>query len=317
MNPIRMNNMVRLALSLPLLLFNPSSVHSECCNKKEVAGTNSKSGVYWLENSSESGCSDGCVYSKENESNQLYCFRSSNIYVIECSNDTKPDVWLNQVIIEPKSITAMGTYGSIEYCPQSSYVTGLELEVAPLCQRRCIRDDDVALMGIRLYCANLDDTSVETASVTSDVLTGYVRRFGGSLAGTKTTTKQSCSSGNFLESAQYLSQFFISTEETNFSNFTCPTGIICSNINVARFDPIGGMNLNVRCSDSTVLNGAGTAQTESPDDSSWSDWKDCPTGYVMCGIQSRLSTGDGTDSVHNLGHTGVRFVCCELPAGYI
>merc|ERR1711872_1034179 len=73
MNPIRMNNMVRLALSLPLLLFNPSSVHSECCNKKEVAGTNSKSGVYWLENSSESSCSDGCVYSKENESNQLYC----------------------------------------------------------------------------------------------------------------------------------------------------------------------------------------------------------------------------------------------------
>ena len=34
-------------------------------------------------------------------------------------------------------------------CPVGAYAVAFELLVAPLCDRRCLLDDDVGLMGIR------------------------------------------------------------------------------------------------------------------------------------------------------------------------
>jgi len=295
-------------------------ITTSCCNKREIGGSDQNSGVYWLEASGDGRCSDGCVYSKESVDGNFYCFSSSNRYVIDCSEETKPvnvtQYWLNRAIIEPDTLTEPGDEGVVEYCPLDTYAVAFELEYAPLCRRRCAKDDDVALMAIRLHCATLDDTTTEIASITSDVLEGYTRAFGGLSLGTKWTTKQNCPVDKFIDSSQFLSEYFrIATGET-FSNVTCPAGIVCSEITLASFDPIGGMNLNVRCNDETQLDGGAVAQSERSESSAWSDWQDCPTNYVVCGIQTRVSSGDGSDTTQNLGNTGVKMICCELPPGY-
>ena len=42
-----------------------------------------------------------------------------------------------------------GEWGPDEFCPVGSFATTYSLYVAPKCLRRCARDDDVALMGIK------------------------------------------------------------------------------------------------------------------------------------------------------------------------
>ena len=48
-----------------------------------------------------------------------------------------------------KVFASRGEFGSTELCPVGSYAVAFQLLVAPLCDRRCLLDDDVGLMGIR------------------------------------------------------------------------------------------------------------------------------------------------------------------------
>ena len=101
-----------------------------------------------------------------------------------------------------------------------------ELLVAPLCDRRCLLDDDVGLMGIRsvflslsrhitvqtvfrLSCADYHDPSVTVGVVSSRVAKNITRVGGGSALGYGWKSKKTCPGGRFLNSARYLSEFFI------------------------------------------------------------------------------------------------------------
>merc|ERR1712130_827203 len=66
-----------------------------------------------------------------------------------------PDPWMTQITINPPSNLVQGVWGPMELCPTSTYATAFELLVAPLCDRRCMLDDDVGLMGVRLHCSTL------------------------------------------------------------------------------------------------------------------------------------------------------------------
>ena len=48
-----------------------------------------------------------------------------------------------------KVFASRGEFGSVELCPVGAYAVAFQLLVAPLCDRRCLLDDDVGLMGIR------------------------------------------------------------------------------------------------------------------------------------------------------------------------
>jgi len=284
-----------------------------CCNKKEVLGSTADSGTYWLDANNDTRCTDGCAYSKDGGSaDSLYCF-SGNKYVLNCSSEEKT-VWMTQATIIPTSLTNKGEFGEFEYCANEHYAVGFDLQYAPLCSRRCTKDDDVALMAIRLYCAKYDDTATIVGTVTSDVTSGYARKFGGTSAGIKWTTTQNCASGKFLHDTQYLSEHF--EENTNEqTGATCPDGIKCSTSYSDVNDPVGGMNLNTNCTDGTTLNGAALAQTEKADTATWSAWQGCETGFAICGLASKIYLSS-EDNFHSLGHTGVSFACCQLPEGF-
>ena len=54
-----------------------------------------------------------------------------------------------------KVFASRGEFGSTELCPVGSYAVAFQLLVAPLCDRRCLLDDDVGLMGIRCIASEL------------------------------------------------------------------------------------------------------------------------------------------------------------------
>jgi len=299
-------------VSLILFILLQLVFSQTCCNKRQVYGNSSDSGNYWLESSNNSACSDGCAYSKESgAADALYCF-SGYKYVLNCSADIKP-VWGNQGSFAPTTLSEKGSFGGVEFCDFNHYAVGFDLQYAPLCSRRCAEDDDVGLMAIRLYCAKYDDTATIVSTITSDVSTGYVRYNGGSRIGVKWTTTQNCASGKFLSSAQYLSQVFNENNGT-VTGETCPDGLICATFNSLN-DPIGGMNMNAKCTDGTQLDGAAIEQSEKPDSSQWSAWQSCDAGYAICGLSTKVYLTDA-DRFHSLGNTGVNFTCCEIPQGY-
>jgi len=188
-----------------------------------------------------------------------------------------------------------------------------ELLVAPLCDRRCFLDDDVGLMGIRLSCADYHNPSVTVGVVSSRVAANFTRVGGGSALGYGWKSKKACPGGRFINSARYLSEFFVLDSTTTVgANLTCPTGVICRPPTSVGYDPSGGLNLGMRCIDLVTLPGDGISQTELPDFSSWSNFETCPDGSAICGIKSKVFE-DQTDNVSNLGHTGVVFTCCRLP----
>ena len=49
---------------------------------------------------------------------------------------------INQVFVR-------GEWGPDEFCSPGSYAASFQLYVADYCSKRCSRDDDVALMGIK------------------------------------------------------------------------------------------------------------------------------------------------------------------------
>merc|ERR1711915_376235 len=117
--------------------------------------------------------------------------------------------WSMQTTISPVSNSIKGEFGSIDLCPSGSYATSFELLVAPLCDRRCLLDDDVGLMGIRLTCADYHNPFASTGVVTSRVSKNITRAGGGSVLGFGWKSKKSCPDGRFLNSARYLSEFLI------------------------------------------------------------------------------------------------------------
>lgn len=171
----------------------------------------------------------------------------------------------------------------------------------------------IVLMFFRLSCAHYNDPSVTVGVITSRVAKNITRVGGGSALGFGWKNLKNCPGDRFLNSARYLSEFFIlDSTTTGGANLTCPTGIICRPPTSVGYDPSGGMNLGMRCIDLVTLPGDGISQTEIPDFSSWSDFETCPAGYAICGLQSKVFE-DQTDKVSNLGHTGVVFTCCRLP----
>merc|ERR1711962_144427 len=317
----RPNEMGSSITLLPILLLAPPLVLTECCNKKSIGGTGPDSGNYWLESSNDSRCQDGCLYSKNNDTADIYCFNNVNRYVINCSSETREvDVsvyWNNQSIFTPDTLTPdKGNFSAIEMCAVGSYATGFELRYAQLCSRRCTYNDDTALLGIRLTCAAYDDTSTLTGTVSSAIAPDY-RRYGRP-TGFSWTSLLSCPSSRFLESADSLSELFVAETISVGGNFTCPPTIVCTGLVEKTNDPMGGMNVNAKCTDGTELHGQAIPQSARPDTSSWSTNSDshCAEGHAVCGIESRLYMVDTTKNYEDsLGQTQVRFTCCQLPPG--
>jgi len=235
------------------------------------------------------------------------------------------EVWqINRTRFSPPTITQKGDWGADDFCDPGEYAIGFQLYVAGLCDRRCNRDDDKALMGVKLFCAayhphTAGDQTVLT-EITSTVASPCDRR--SNLPCEWLSTKQ-CSTPAFLTESRYLSEYFHDETVTEAgADFVdeCPEGVVCRNITKSSSDPVGGMNLDMRCSDGVTLTGDGVTQAELPlvdgeQTSSWSTWTTCPEGYAICGIRSRVHQGE-TDLKSNLGQTEVLFHCCQLPFTY-
>ena len=215
-----------------------------------------------------------------------------------------------------------GEWGEDEFCPVGSYATAYQLYLAPLCVRRCKSDDDVGLMGTKLYCSPYDDTTTTMAEITSTVTDDFSRVGGGKSLGYSWKQTHSCPANYFLTSSRYLSELYIvddGTGQTN--NFTCPEGVICGTLTggttTTSVDPAGGLNMDMGCSDpgATQLVGDGIDQGERSDTSAWSVWETCEVGSAVCGIRTKVHQGE-TDKVSNLGQTEVMLHCCQLPPGY-
>lgn len=313
-----------------LLIIIPLAESTTCCNKKEIVGDSPESGVYWLVSSNETRCADGCSYSKDNITNIFYCFSdvtyvaggagveyvlppafNGTVHVVDCSSvvRTADDNWAIQQVIIPETITQGGTWGPREFCDSGSFATGFVLRYAPLCVSRCNFDDDTALMGIWLNCGPYNDTSQESGVISSSVLPDYKRVGGGSSKGFVSTTRLNCPANSFLTQSQFLSEYYAG-EDTS-GGISCPPNIICTSFS-STFDPIGGMNLNMKCSDGTQLNGTAVPQSERADTSLWSGWTICPTGFAVCGIQTKVDAGTN-NNVDALGIAQVSFSCCSLP----
>lgn len=205
----------------------------------------------------------------------------------------------------------------MELCPTSTYATAFELLVAPLCDRRCMLDDDVGLMGVRLHCSTLPTPAASSsvvAKVTSSVTSNITRVGGGSVLGYSWSSVNSCPRSAFLSGTRLLSEFFIleTTEVPGVPNPPgCPTGAICRPPSVANSDPAGGLNVDMRCNDGSALPGPGIP--EQADISSWGTERICPLDSALCGIRTKVFEGQ-TDNVSNLGLTDLMLQCCQLPS---
>merc|ERR1711971_1042734 len=228
-----------------------------------------------------------------------------------------PDPWLTQITINPPSNLVQGVWGPMELCPTSTYATDFELLVAPLCDRRCMLDDDVGLMGVRLRCSTVPTPAASSSVVamgTSAVTANITRVGGGSVLGYSWSPVNSCPRSAFLSGARLLSEFFI-LETTQIAGVPnppgCPAGAICRPPSVANSDPAGGMGIDMSCNDGSALSGPGIP--EQADISSWGAERVCPSGSALCGIRTKIFEGQ-SDNVSNLGLTDLMLQCCQLPS---
>merc|ERR1712223_203151 len=224
-------------------------------------------------------------------------------------------IWSIQTTINPKSISMAGTWGPDEFCPFGSYATGIELKVAPLCTRRCRTDDDFAVGATRLTCAHYLAPDTPVGTVTSTESTAG-RSGGGNSLGYSWFALQSCPSSTWITSSRYLSEVFITDNGgAGGTTVACPDGIICNGggSTAAGNDPVGGVNMDARCSDGTELLGnSGISAGDKAGYYSLSEWEECPTGSAVCGIRTRVQEGE-TDAVSNLGQTEIVLHCCQIP----
>jgi len=241
---------------------------------------------------------------------------ATTLYLTET---TSFDMWNIQSTINPKSISMAGDWGPDEFCPFGAYATGIELKVAPLCNRRCRTDDDIGVGATRLTCAHYLAPETPLAKVTSTE-SSAVRSGGGISLGYSWFPLQSCPSSSWIISARYLSEVFVTAESFSENGggttaAACPDGIICiaGGSTVNGNDPAGGLNMDVRCSDGTdLLGNSGISVEDKPGHYSLSDWERCPVGSAVCGIRTRTQNGF-SDAISNLGQTEIVLHCCHLP----
>jgi len=291
----------------------------DCCAMRTVLGSSDKSGTYNLKDENDSRCPDGCLYSKGDLD---VCFKANYNYVASCDETTSQnpktyiEYWnMDQTLFEPLTIADRGEWGPDEFCSPGSYAASFQLYVADYCDRRCSRDDDVALMGIKLFCAQYNDTTKVTEEISSSIMTPC-EKTRGKCAWLDT---HSCPQGQLIWKSKYLSEYFHDFQTTGEgAAFTCPPGPICRNETVAGSDPMGGLNIDMGCTDGTDLVGDGIAASEIPlspegeETIFWSPWTECPAGYAICGIKSKVHQGE-TDKMSNMGQTAVLFHCCQVP----
>jgi len=332
---------------LALLCITPSQTqnNSSCCEMRTVAGDTGKSGTYNLKDGNDPRCEDGCLYSKDDLD---VCFRPNVEFIASCDSSTTTtlitttttstttttttttsttttvshrEIWkMNQTLFSPKTIAETGDWGPDEFCPEGAYAASFQLYVAPLCQRRCQTDDDVALMGVKLFCADYHDPITIIQEITSSYMSPCVRKRGETC---EWMTIFNCPQGHYARKSRYLSEYFHEhTDEEEGAVFVeeCPEGTICRNSTLIASDPMGGMNLDMGCTDGTEISGDGIMPEEVPpvdgvDTTEWSDWLECPTNYAICGIRSKVHEGE-TDKTSNMGQTEVLFHCCQLPPGF-
>jgi len=301
-----------------------TTLANSCCPMRTVAGETVKSGTYSLKDGNDPRCPDGCLYSKDDLD---VCFRPNVQYVASCDAEVAPttmnyiDVWkMDQTLFSPPTIAETGHWGPDEYCPDGAYAAGFQLYVADKCSKRCSTDDDVALMGVKLYCADYHDPATLIQEISSSVMSPCVRKRGHSC---DWLTVFTCPPGQFTRKSRYLSEYFhVHEDEEAGAEFVneCPEGTICRNSTSISSDPMGGLNMDMGCTDGTELVGDGIMPEEVPqvagqDTTEWSEWLECPAGYAICGIRSKVHQGE-TDKTSNMGQTEVLFHCCQLPAGF-
>jgi len=233
-------------------------------------------------------------------------------------------VWMmNRTRFTPPTISDKGTWGEDEFCEVGAYAIGYQLYVADVCVKRCNNDDDKALMGVRLFCAMYPHTTESAAATTS--ITSMIAEPCGRRSNLPCSWKstQSCASPAFLTESRYLSEYFhdvtVTAAGAEFES-SCEPGVVCRDITTSSSDPVGGMNVDMRCSDGTSLTGDGVQQSDLPlvggvQTSSWSTWTTCPPNYAICGIKTKIHMGE-LDKISNLGQTELMFHCCQLPASF-
>lgn len=240
-------------------------------------------GKYYLvsENASHSSqetCGTGCVY--KGPLDKLYCFQQDQ--------ESAFDVTDGQC--EAATSSASGDWGEIDYCPTGSFASGFELKVLPLCSKRCKNDDDSGLLGIRLSCSSPDSSSI--ISTINSSIAANPRTCAGCGDPVFWTNVTSCPTGQFISGARYK---FQPPDYTSAGD--------------SDYDPSGGQNLDMSCSEGTILTGQGLSDT---DGSAWLDWSYCPDGQLICGIRSRVDEDEVEgDNKNKKGQTDVQFSCCN------
>merc|ERR1739838_635086 len=168
------------------------------------------------------------------------------------------DIWnMNKTFFSPPTIAETGHWGPDEFCPEGAYATSFQLYVAPRCTSRCNTDDDVALMGVKLFCADYHDPDTDIAEISSSIMSPCKRKRGYSC---DWKTVFECPPGQYARKSRYLSEYFHqNTEEEEGATFVdvCPVGTICRNSTIAASDPMGGLDVDMGCTDGTELIGDG------------------------------------------------------------
>ena len=189
--------------------------------------------------------------------------------------------------IAPHAMTSWGVWGPEQFCPESSYVHGYQLRVELDCFKHDgehLRDcDDTALNAIRLFCAYHFD------GMPDDLEAGYVESSSGPF-GAWAEPIYCPGNGVFATGAQFRSE-----------------------PDQGGSDDTAGNNLNMECTDGTILEGRGDPWGE------WSSWVVCPKGTAVCGLKNLVEGDcykhDGHDvkDCDDTAHNAVIFYCCDLP----
>jgi len=174
---------------------------------------------------------------------------------------------------------------------------------------------------LRLFCADYNAPDVYIAEITSSVMSPCKRGRTGLTCAWNAVL--ACPAGQLTYASRYLSEYFHEhTEEESGAEFVdeCDPGVICRDETTISSDPMGGLNLDMLCTDETLLSGDGIMPEEVPnvngvETTEWSNFTTCPEKYAICGIRSKVHQGE-TDNTSNMGQTEVLFHCCQLPPSF-
>ncbi|XP_042237659.1 vitelline membrane outer layer protein 1-like isoform X2 [Homarus americanus] len=166
-----------------------------------------------------------------------------------------------------------GVWGPKAYCPTGTYAYGFNIKVE---SEGAV--DDTSINGIMLYCRAPGDVGHDGISPKVDAgeytITSTVQRWG------DWRGKRECFQG-------FLTGLKMKSEEYQ--------GII--------EDDTAANDLEMQCNWSTeTLNGGGNHWGY------WSDYADCPDGWVICGIETRVEAETATDDT---ALNDVRMFCCD------